>query len=99
VSAAGVADPARSKNLSVTPDGSGGYCVQPTAGSGINASTTVPVATAVLHYDSGTMSYYQTFIHLLDDGSCSGGWKLLTSNLGRPMASTYSPEAFTVIVP
>jgi Collagen triple helix repeat (20 copies) len=99
VSSAGVVDPVRSKNITVTKlAGSGAYCVQPAAGSGLSATTSPIVVTPDFSDGSGTIHIAQYVSVAITGCAPSVGWPIFTDNFTAG-AFARTDIAFSVIVP
>jgi hypothetical protein len=100
VSSAGVVDPVRSKNITVTkPVGSGIYCVQPAAGSGI-VPTTAPVLVTPEFADGNGSHHIAQYWNTPSIPTClqSVGWVVRTDNFSAG-AFTLTDIAFSILIP
>jgi hypothetical protein len=82
VSSAGILNPARSKNLTVTKvtdlGQPGTYCVTPTAAGGVTPASAMPVVTADFTDGNGLDPLAQLNTSGTASGSCPNGWMVMT---------------------
>jgi hypothetical protein len=89
---------AKTRGLTAKALGGGGYCVTPTAASGIDVSTVQAVAESDATESQTEASIVETAAAATSEASCPGGWEFLTMN---PKAGVWTPApaAFSVVVP
>jgi hypothetical protein len=103
ISSTGAIDAAISKNLTAAKitGQSGAYCVRPSAGSGIDPTTVLPVVTADLASGTGAVHTAQVSSSTYYPAQCPGaaGWEIYTQAQSGIFEFESSDVGFSILVP